>query len=972
MRSTLLRGLIVVSAILALPVIGYAQEATLGGTVTDSTGGVLPGVTIRAVHEASGNAFEAVTDERGGYRIPLRIGGYRVTAELAGFTTVTRSGLELLVGQQAVVNLQMSPSVVQESVTVTGEAPLIETTTSSLGGNIDPRQTQELPLNGRNFLDLIMLAPGSRTNSVETGGMPVTTGLGTFQLNIDGQQVTNNCCGGANRQPSFSRDAIAEFQFISNRFDAVQGRSAGVQVNVVTKSGTNTPSGTFSGYFRSDRFNAEDFIQKRVLPYSNQQISGTFGGPIRRDRAHYFLNYELEREPTTITHNSPWPSFNFDLKSNRRQHKVAMREDFQFSSRTRLSVYGNLWRDLTPIAPDLVGGASNHPSASVKFNKDSEALQATLTQVLSNRALNEVKVGWAANRWLIEPNLTWTAKTGLGAARNPISSFPPRIVLQGYNIGPAQNYPQHIGQDVYTMRDDLTFSANKGGRHDMRVGGEYLKYLMWHDWCNFLNGQLLADRGLPPANLEALFPVWNDPSTWNIAALSPITRQYQASLGTCIAHSPRDIFGAWLQDDWAITQRLTLNLGMRYDFETGTWANEIAIPPFLEANRPNDANNIAPRLGFAYSLNERTVIRGGAGKYFAWVVNQTAHPVRFADVQRVPSVLNDGRADFAVNPWNGPLPSFEAIEQTFCNVRFVPGCVRRAVGQTLVPPNAEYPFSYQASIGVQRQMGNTMSVTADYSFNGLRKDRISGYNVNLTYNPATGRNYPFTDFSRRAYPDWNQVLMDIFEGRSNYHGLETSFTKRMSNRWQASGTYTLSGYWNGTPAPWSGVMNPLPFELAEPFREQYSLAGSDTGSDQRHRAVFNGIWQVGYGFQLSGLYFFGSGARFRTTYGGDGGNTGATAWEVGSTRIRPDGTIVPREGLVGDPIHRVDLRLLRRFPLVGRAGIDGIFEVFNLFNHANYGAYTTAESNSNYGTPSFNANVAYQPRMLQLGFRTTF
>ena len=134
-----------------------------------------------------------------------------------------------------------------------------------------------------------------------------------MQLNVDGMQVTNNCCGGANRQPSFGRDAIAEFQFISNRFDATQGRSSGAQVNVITKSGTNTLSGSVSGYFRHDNLNAADFIQNRVLPYSNQQVSTTSGGPIRRDRLHYFFNYEFEREPSTVTHNTPYPSFNIDL-----------------------------------------------------------------------------------------------------------------------------------------------------------------------------------------------------------------------------------------------------------------------------------------------------------------------------------------------------------------------------------------------------------------------------------------------------------------------------------------------------------------------------------------------------------------------------------------------------------------------------------------------------------------------------------
>jgi hypothetical protein len=382
--------LIVVGAILVMPVGVYGQEATLSGTITDSTGGVLPGVSVRAVHESTGNTFETVTDERGGYRIAVRIGVYAITADLTGFASVTRSGLEVLVGQRAVVDLQMAPSTVQESVTVTGEAPLINVTSSTLGGNVDSRQLSELPVLGRNFLDLTALAPGARTNHTDPGGAPVTTALGTFQLNVDGQQVTNNCCGGANRQPSFSRDAIAEFQFISNRFDAVQGRSSGVQVNVITKSGTNTPAGTFSGYFRSDRFNSKDFIQDRVVPYSDQQFSSTFGGPLRRDRVHFFLNYEFEREPSTVTHNSPWPSFNIDLESTRRQHKMATREDIQFSNSTRLSLYGNLWRDNTPVAGDLVGGALNHPSASIKFDKASEGASANLTQVVSSRALNEV------------------------------------------------------------------------------------------------------------------------------------------------------------------------------------------------------------------------------------------------------------------------------------------------------------------------------------------------------------------------------------------------------------------------------------------------------------------------------------------------------------------------------------------------------------------------------------------------------
>src|SRR5438034_9684764 len=158
-------------ALLALPLTAYAQEATLSGTIVDSTNSVLPGVTVTAVHQATGNRFVAVTDGRGIFRLPVRIGNYVITAELQGFTTITRGGVELLVGQNAVINLQMAPSTLQETVTVTAEAPLLDMAGSSLGGNIDSRQMSELPVQGRDWMSLALLAPGNRTTAM--GGAPV-------------------------------------------------------------------------------------------------------------------------------------------------------------------------------------------------------------------------------------------------------------------------------------------------------------------------------------------------------------------------------------------------------------------------------------------------------------------------------------------------------------------------------------------------------------------------------------------------------------------------------------------------------------------------------------------------------------------------------------------------------------------------------------------------------------------------------
>src|SRR5262245_8449427 len=222
-----------VCGLFALPVLASAQvaalDATVIGTVRDNTGAVLPGVTVTATNEAQGTTFVGVTDEMGVYRVPVRVGVYRITAELSGFNTITRPGIELLLGRQVVLNLDMAVSGVQETVTVTGEAPLIDTTTSSIGSNIDPRQMQDIPLNGRNWMDLTLLAPGSRSNA--SSEIPQDR-QGYFQVSVDGQQQTLTVCCAQN-QPRYSRDSIAEFVISTNRFDATQGRTMGMLVNAV-------------------------------------------------------------------------------------------------------------------------------------------------------------------------------------------------------------------------------------------------------------------------------------------------------------------------------------------------------------------------------------------------------------------------------------------------------------------------------------------------------------------------------------------------------------------------------------------------------------------------------------------------------------------------------------------------------------------------------------------------------------------
>jgi hypothetical protein len=960
------RSVLAMAVVLTLAPPLFAQEAVLTGTITDTTGGVLPGVTVTAVHEATGNRFLAVTDERGIFRIPARVGAFQVTAELSGFSTVTRSGLQLLVGQTATVDLQMAPSTVQETVTVTAEAPLLNVATSSLGGNIDPQQVQELPVQGRNWMALAMLAPGSRMTNPDDVTPIANRGaagdIRQYQFNLDGQQVTSEM--GFGNQPRYSQDSIGEFQYISNRFDATMGRSAAVQVVAVTRSGTNRLAGSVRGNFRHTKFNAENPVLNRVVPIDNQQLAFTLGGPIRRDRLHYFGHFEYEREPRTSIWNTPYPGFNVELKDNETIKMGGGRVDYQLSPAMRLIgkvTTAERWQPFT-------AGNNLHPAATGTTAETNREYLAQLTQVLSNRALNEVKVG--KTRWIFRnANLTtWQNhwQRGIG-----VTTGSPRITFTGFSIAGNNFYPRHGAQDNWSVRDDFTFSYEARGRHDLKAGFDAVVIIDDGNNCQACMGNIDArgvfqGQAIPsPAQLEAWFPdPWNA-DTWNLAAISPWVRTYSVGVGDYATHDRRPQYGGWVQDDWQMSRNLTLNLGVRYDLNINGSGNEYAVPPFVEAGRPNDTNNMQPRAGFAYRLGDRTVVRGGSGLYYASTLQIDtffmAQITRLAVIQ----VTNDGRQNFAADPFNGrPLPTLQEAQQQFCHVRNVPGCIRRSMQELMAPEeySTHLGRTWQSSVGVQRQLSGTIAVEADYVYSQGRNEKEVIENMNLTYNPATGANHPFSDIARRAYPEYGAISMVVREGWSSYHALQTAVTKRLGNRWQGSATYTLSGLWDAMPRAFSGTQ-PVAFATSPDMGGEFTLSASDL----RHRAVFNGIWQVGRGFQMSGIYYVAAGQRAQTIYGGDLRNiAGVGGGEtLARQRLRPDGTVVPRNDFTQPTRQRVDLRLQQRFTL-GRVAIDGMAEVFNLFNSPNWTIETT-ESNRQYGTA-----VLAEFRRAQLGFRVTF
>ena len=950
----------------AIPATAAAQEATLTGTISDGTGAVLPGVTVTAVHEATGNRFVAVSDDRGTYRLALRVGGYVLTAELQGFTTVTRSGLQLLVGQTATVDLQMAVSSIQETVTVSADAPLLNVTSSSLGGNINPEQVQELPVQGRNWMALAMLAPGSRMTT-DTATTPVPDrNIGEqreFQLTLDGQQVSSE--RGFGGQPRYSQDSIAEFQYISNRFDATFGRSSGVQVRAITRSGTNAVSGSVRGNFRDSRFNARNPVLNRVVPIDNQQIAFTAGGPILRDRLHFFGHFEYEREPRVSVWNTPFPRFNVELEGNDSVKLGGGRLDYQLSTDLRLMGKVSHARKFQPFTP----GGQNHPAETGSQADVNREYLGQLTHVISSRAVNEIKGGFT-KYFFDQANLTtwsdhWHAASRSDSHPQGVRTGSPRITFTGFTIAGNQFYPQDGVQTIWSVRDDFTFSYEARGRHDLKAGGELLRYRDYGHSCRRCMGVIDARGGPLPPDIEALFPdAWNA-DTWNLAAISPIVRTYDVGVGDFFTDDARPQIGMWLQDDWQYSDKLTLNVGIRYDLSVNASGKEYSVPPFVEAGKPDDTNNVQPRVGFAYRLTERTVVRGGSGMYFAVPLSVETYWMAHAVQNSVIQITKDGRADFAADPLNGqPLPTLEQARPRFCHVRNVPGCLRETVQELAVPAyTIDLARTWQSSAGIQRQIGSTMSIEADYVYSQGRNEKDIIDNVNLTFDPATGANYRFADIARRAFPEFGLISMQVRTATSSYHALQTAWTKRLSNRWQASATYTWSGLWDEEAPPHSGL-DQVPFPTAPDLGGEFTLGSTDL----RHRAVFNGIWQVGRGFQLSGLFYTGIGERAATVYGGDlrglGGGAGAQA--LRRQRLRPDGTIVPRNAFTQPPRRRVDLRVQQRVPLPGRLALDGIAEVFNVFNSPNW-TISTDESSRQYLQ-----RIAGQNRTAQFGFRLTF
>lgn len=929
----------------------YAQDVSIVGVVTDDSGGVLPGATITATALSDGRQYTAVASETGAYRLAgMQAGRYKLHAELQGFSTMVVPDVELLVGQTAEMRFRLQLGSLNETVTVTGEAPLIDTQSAQVAGNVDRRQMEALPILGRNWLELSMMVKGVTANSVSH--RPASSDR-LFQLNLDGQQISQqSCCTSNFGNPGLSRESIAEYQIVTNMFDITMGRSAGMQVQAVSRSGTNDFASSVYGYFRDDRFNSADFVAGRVLPYSNQQVGATVGGPLVMNKAHFFASYEYERQPNDVLVVPPaLAPQQISVPTLTDVHNVLVRGDFQIGTKDHISARGISYKRLTSL--EITG--QQHPSNGRPRSRTAYIASAHWSRVMTPSLAQEVKVGYYHYQFNDRICCEDPPTTVFDAA--PTYSFP------GLTFGPSAADPQTFNNDILpSVRYDLTWHK---GKHDIKIGGEFIRGKDHGWWPGTRRGHYTFHSAPPDLARRIPLDAWMDPSRWDLTGLDPYVLEYNQNFAPNDDWSidiPRPTYAAWIGDTWTVTNQLTITSGVRYDLAWGDISNEGSVVEndliidngkFVENvgfRNVRDIDNIAPRIGFSLKPSEAgdLVIRGGTGLFYGNTSSTQAINQQWSSRIRVSTFPNDGQPGFFEDPRRG------ATAEDILS------------GRVQLPPQAprpiadyyEFPYTIQSMIGFQKQIGQITAFDADLvHWSGRNFD--SQHDANLFYDPATGFNkHPIR--AGRPNPAYGPILLRESNAKADYLGLATSFTRRYRNNFQAALTYTLMFYKNDTCNGESG------FSCVPNNNFDLDADWGRSADFQRHTLRANTIYHMPWAIEVAGSFFYGSGNYYDVRSGVN--PLGAS----GSTRVRSDLSVIPRNSFKGQPLHKLDLSFSRTFQLPRGVRIRGSAEVFNLYNHANFGSYNTVETSPTFGRPTQNLDTAYLPRMWQFAFKVSF
>lgn len=1026
MRRTIL--LLVTTCILSSLALAQSQSTSgnIEGRVVDQNGAVVPNVTITATNQDTGFTKTAQSDSDGNYIfVLLPPGNYRVeTAAAQGFGSSKYENVKVTVGAKNTLDISLNAGGSQFIVDVGDEGQSVETTRTSISSTVDEHRVMNLPTNGRNFLDFATLTPGVVRDPTRAGDLAVGGQKGTLNsIQIDGASSDNTFFGqssgrvGSGRAPSqFSIDTVKEFQVNQNGFSAEFGRAAGAVINVVTRSGTNRFTGSAFEYFRDESLNAKNpsFTPARPKPFGQiNQFGGTFGGPFKKDRAFFFFAYEGQRsdlpnpvilpslsalppsQANVVTFLSPkTASYNID----RVQDTYLFKTDFNINDRNQAWIRFNQ-QNFTGTNLENSGNlsAEEHTGNS---NVTTTSLTGSWTTTITPTYFNEFRIQYSRDK---EP----------GLANSNVPELTVSTPDGTFNIGRNNFSPRETTIKRWQFIDNQTTIV---GDHTIKYGFDGL----FDQIFNFFPGLFGGSYTFP--SYARLSDYLN-----NVPGALPTTyRQSFSGAGTgAETHPDNKEVGLFFQDDWRVSPKLTVNLGLRYDYQL------IAKPPITNAIpitvqdpnsfltrrtgtllefgydtgfRPSDKNNIAPRIGVSWAFNDKTVLRGGYGIYYARtpaILTGTAHSQN--GVQVVAISITCGTTAPNICP-------------TYPNVFSAPptGANRPPSNLYLFSKDYKQPFTHQARVQFEREVFKNTIFSVQYTmFRG--QDLTRTRNVNLFAPvPVTVGGLTFMRFqtererfgdavttsNTRLKPirDFDRISLFESTARSFYQGLTFEFNRRFANRWQFNTSYTLSHAKDDKPDQTSVV--PGGGDDAKIAENQFDLSGEYGRSDLdvRHRFIFSPVYETGKfksdnsvlrfllsDYILTGIFTAQSGFAYSALVSADPNGDGI------STTDRVPGT--KRNEFSTDPTYVVDLRVGRVFRFGERFRLSLFAEGFNLFNrpnqlNVNNTAYTGTVSNGRLtavtpnslfqtprqflsGSPSFTFNSSYN-REFQLGARFDF
>ena len=936
---------------LLLPALLFAQAgSSLAGRVVDAQGGAVPGVTVTATNVDTGFSRTTVTGADGAYRFQsLPIGTYKVTAELSGFATVNTENVELRVATERNLEITLKQAAAAEAITVTAEAPLVATE-PAVGTVVSQRELENLPLNGRQFANLASLAPGT---TLSVNADPTKPGQLTIALNggsgrnvnflIDGGDNTDDTIGGALQ--NFNLEAVQEFKIQTMQYKAEYGRSSGGVLSVVTKTGTNDLSGSAYGFFRDKSLN-EKTEQERLAgapkgEYKRKQYGASLGGPIIRDRAHFFGTYEKTDRDTTVTFDTGGVFPNIDGTS----------QGVPFTDEL-----GTAKASLNATARQFVQVRYGYQK-----NSDKYAAFPYITPTGWGTITNNYKSALASHSFTIGSNkqnefvYQWTRfSNGITADSDDPNFYFPSGVQSGQNV----NTPQTTIQEKSQFKDDFAWSTTLGGRrHDFKTGLAYIhEPILGGDFTTGTTGRydMLDDRADSPVQAITIFGGFFGDQT------------------------PIEQYNGYFQDDISFTDRFTLNAGLRYDLWTGFDLDqrnnpllplykraaaahpEIAyLKPFADGSADqleDDTNNWGPRLGFTYDLkgNGKHILRGGYGLYYDFPYTNATNLFPAAAVQSTYGIVYSNENDQGIRNSDGsffkpgqPLPPNQG-------------------GGAILPNNIaqkswEAPESKQLSLGYSWEVNNWLGLN-------LEAVHIDYENI-----PFRFRANPTVGGARILGPEQTSgnIRLWVSDGSATYKGFNIGFHAR-SAKFESQGFYTwseangnvLTGadefrLWDAgsqADAQTNTPVNPLDPYSSENYGPLFT--------DARHRVTLSTLYRAPFDINISGIL------RYRSAYPYSLLQPGSVT-HFGYPNVLQSGVSHVNTAR-GNSFSQLDVRLSKDFRFGSSYGIELIGEIFNLLNSKN-GTRFVRNSAGQYEPTIFAGDTGQgEQRLAQLGLRLRF